>query len=49
MTARITSPAQFTGDAAAAFQKLINVVQTQPRASVVTQDGQYLHAEFSTL
>ena len=24
------------------------MVQAQPRASVVTKDGQYLHAEFST-
>ena len=41
-------PLKFTGDATAGFQKLVKVVQAQPRASVVTQDGQYLYAEFST-
>lgn len=41
-------PLKFTGDAAAGFQKLLKVVQAQPRASVVTQDGQYLHAEFNS-
>src|SRR6266853_807874 len=46
--AHYVAPFKFTGDAAAAFQKLVKVVQAQPRASVVTQDGQYLHAEFST-
>jgi len=42
------APLKFTGDAAAAFQKLLKLVQSQPRASVVTQDSQYLRAEFST-
>jgi uncharacterized protein (DUF1499 family) len=41
-------PLKFTGDVTAGFQKLVKVVQAQPRASVVTQDGQYLYAEFST-
>ena len=42
------APFKFTGDAAAAFQQLAGLVQTQPRARVITQDGQYLHAEFSS-
>jgi uncharacterized protein (DUF1499 family) len=46
--AHYVAPFKFTGDAAAAFQKLVKLVQGQPRANVVTQDGQYLHAEFST-
>ena len=46
--AHYVAPLKFTGDAAAAFQKLLKLVQAQPRASVVTEDGLYLHAEFST-
>ena len=38
----------FSGDAGEAFQKLVKLVQAQPRARVITQDGQYLHAEFSS-
>ena len=41
--AHYVAPLKFTGDAAVAFQKLLKMVQSQPRASVVTQDGQYLH------
>ena len=37
-------PLKFTGDAAAAFQNLLKLVQAQPRASVVTQDSQTLPA-----
>src|SRR6266481_5741211 len=46
--AHYVAPFKFTGDAAAAFQKLVKLVQAQPRASVITQDSQYLRAEFST-
>ena len=46
--AHYVAPLKFTGDAAVAFQKLLKIVQSQPRTSVVTQDGQYLHAEFSS-
>ena len=46
--AHYVAPFKFTGDAAAAFQQLAGLVQTQPRARVITQDGQYLHAEFSS-
>ena len=46
--AHYVAPLKFTGDAAVAFQKLLKLVQSQPRAIVVTQDGQYLHAEFSS-
>ena len=46
--AHYVAPIEFTGDAAAAFQKLVRVVRAQPRASVITQDAQYLHAELST-
>ena len=44
--AHYVAPLKFAGDAAAPFQRLVKLVQAQPRASVVTQDGQYLHAEF---
>lgn len=46
--AHYVAPLKFTGDATVAFQKLLKMVQSQPRASVVTQDGHYLHAEFSS-
>ena len=46
--AHYVAPFKFTGDAAAAFQKLVKLVQAQPRAKVITHDGQYLHAEFSS-
>ena len=46
--AHYVAPFKFTGDATAAFQKLVKLVQAQPRASVITQDGQYLHGEYST-
>lgn len=42
------APFQFAGDAVEAFQKLVQLVQAQPRARVVLRDGQYLRAEFST-
>ncbi len=46
--AHYVAPLKFTGDAAATFQKLVKLVQAQPRAKVITQDGKYLRAEFST-
>jgi len=46
--AHYVAPLKFAGDAAAAFQRLVKLVQAQPRASMITQDGQYLHAELRT-
>src|SRR5947199_10634409 len=46
--AHYVAPLQFSGDPAAAFQKLVKLVDAQPRARVFAQDGQYLHAEFSS-
>ena len=46
--AHYVAPLKFSGEAGVAFQKLLKLVQSQPRAIVVTQDGQYLHAEFSS-
>ena len=46
--AHYVAPLKFTGDPAAAFQELVKLVRAQPRASVITQDVNYLHAEFST-
>jgi len=46
--AHYVAPLKFTGEAEVAFQKLLKLVQSQPRAIVVTQDGKYLHAEFSS-
>ncbi len=46
--AHYVAPLKFSGDAGVAFQKLLKLVQSQPRTSVVTQDGQYLHAEFGS-
>jgi len=46
--AHCVAPLKFVGDAAAAFQKLVKLVQAQPHASVMTQDAQYLRAEFSS-
>ena len=34
--AHYVAPFKFTGDAAAAFQKLVRLVQTQPRAKTLT-------------
>ncbi len=46
--AHYVAPLKFNGEAQVAFQKLLKLVQSRPRAIVVTQDGQYLHAEFSS-
>src|SRR5258708_31402842 len=46
--AHYVAPLKFTGDPTAAFQKLVKLVQAQPRANVIRLDGNYLHAEFST-
>ena len=46
--AHYVAPLKFNGEAEVAFQKLLKLVQSQPRALVITQDGQYLHAEFSS-
>jgi uncharacterized protein (DUF1499 family) len=44
--AHYVAPLKFSGEAKVAFQKLLKLVQSQPRAVVDTQDGHYLHAEF---
>ena len=41
-------PFKFSGDAPTAFHRLVKLVQAQPRASVVTREGQYVHAELSS-
>jgi uncharacterized protein (DUF1499 family) len=46
--AHYVAPLKVSGDAAAAFQKLARLVAAQPNVKVVSQDGKYLYAEFST-
>jgi uncharacterized protein (DUF1499 family) len=41
--AHYVAPLKFNGEAGVAFQKLLKLVQSQPRAIVVTQDGQSHH------
>ncbi len=42
------APLKFTRDAKAAMQRLVKVVQAQPRTEIIQQDDGYLYAEFST-
>ena len=42
------APFQFSGDPAMAFEKLVKLVRAQSGASVITQNGGYVHAEFSS-
>jgi uncharacterized protein (DUF1499 family) len=42
-------PIQWTGTAEQAIGCLRQLIENQPRASVVTVDDQYLHAEFTSL
>lgn len=42
------APLKFTRDAKSALQRLVKVVQAQPRTSIIKQDDTYLYAEFST-
>lgn len=41
-------PLRFTDSASEAWQRLLRVVERQPRARVVTRGDNYLHAEFTT-
>jgi uncharacterized protein (DUF1499 family) len=41
-------PLKFTREPKAAMQRLAKVIQSQPRAEIVTQDERYLHTEFSS-
>jgi len=41
-------PLEYTGDGRQAFQALLEVVRTQPRARVVTSTGDYAHVVFTT-
>jgi uncharacterized protein (DUF1499 family) len=41
-------PFTFEGDPVAAFQKLVKLVQAQPRARIMTRSENYLHAEFQS-
>jgi uncharacterized protein (DUF1499 family) len=42
-------PIQFTGSAEEAMRRLRSIVERQPRAKIITADGNYLHVEFTTL
>jgi uncharacterized protein (DUF1499 family) len=42
------APLSFSGDAAAAWKALEEIVRAMPRVTVVTRDSRYLHAEFSS-
>ncbi|MDP1992645.1 MAG: DUF1499 domain-containing protein [Syntrophales bacterium] len=41
-------PLRYEGSAESALQRLINAVQGMKRARVVTVDGRYVHAEFTS-
>lgn len=41
-------PFRFAGDAAAAWERLVSMVSSQPRTNVTVRTDQYLHAEFTT-
>ncbi len=43
------APISFVGGAEDAIKTLRQVIQQQPRATIVTQEGHYLHAEFTSL
>ena len=47
-TLHYIEPIAFSGDASAAWKKFIGVVKSQARVSVVTENGNYLYAEFKT-
>ena len=42
------APLKFSRDAKSAMQRLLKVVQAQPRTEIVQQTDTYLYAEFST-
>ena len=47
-TKHYIAPLQFSGDPATAFEKLVQLVRAQSGASVITRNGGYVHAEFSS-
>lgn len=46
--AHYIAPIAFTDDAKEAWKKFVEVVKSQPRATVVTESKNYLYAEFKT-
>jgi uncharacterized protein (DUF1499 family) len=47
-TKHYIEPISFTGDAKDAWKKFLGVMKSQPRATVVTENKNYLYAEFKT-
>jgi uncharacterized protein (DUF1499 family) len=47
-TKHYIEPISFSGDAAGAWEKFISVVKSQPRVIIVTENKNYLYAEFKT-
>lgn len=43
------APLAYTGDGAAAKTRLLQVIQAMPRTNIVSDEGNYLHAEFTSL
>ncbi len=41
-------PLRFTGSADAARERLVQVLTAQPRAKIITQTDNYIHAEFTS-
>lgn len=46
--ARYIEPLQFTGPSAIAWDKLQQLIQTMPRATIRTRDERYMRAEFTS-
>jgi uncharacterized protein (DUF1499 family) len=46
--AAAVEPFHFEDDADAAWTRLVDLLRQQPNCRIVTNDGTYLHAEFST-
>lgn len=42
------APIHFTGSGAEAITRLLGIIENQPRASIVTAEANYLHAEFTS-
>lgn len=45
----LIAPISYGGDVAAAREKLATIISAMPRSTVVTNEGNYLHAEFRSL
>ena len=45
----LVAPLHFTGEPAEAWSRLTSLLLGQPRARIITQQGDYLHAEFRSL